>query len=192
MRRILKIRLLFAAASLFVQLPVRALAQEQQPSQLVSLRQIYGKELEEARQAIDRADLMRADFESQYRSGASGGSESQRAGSRSPQVTSDAGNVVAAYTDVIDGYSGTEIAAYAGARLSGFFKYLGDVDKAVEQAEGAARQYAGTTYEAKAHFELGVLYLQNKKDSEEGAKWLMKIPMPTDVNLVDAAHYNQA
>ena len=166
-------------------------AQETTTSSPVRLRKLHGDEYRQARKARDRADRMRAELESRYRwlPPAIAGTDPAFA---SDAAQTAAAKVEAAYKEVLQKYPNTEIAAYSGIRLAGFYQYRQEHTKALDQAKDIATQFAGTAYHAKAHFEVGLMYLQGLQNPREAAEWFKKIPKPSDVDVVGPYQYNEA
>ena len=132
------------------------------------LRRLRGQELRDAREARGQADRLRAAFESAY-------------GRRSPlkEGREEAfKEAEAAYRKVIEQYPDTEVAAYCLVRLSGLYQFAGRRDKAEAVLKDVVTRFAGTEYESKAYFELGLHYLQALHDPGAAIPWLGKVQPP--------------
>src|SRR5262249_53198698 len=94
----------------------------------IPIRELGGKQYSEAVQARARADLMRAAVEKQI----SAARRKTRTRSRTGGERCDAeiDNVIRAYQDSIVRYAHTSFAADAALSLTGFYQFLGDLDKA--------------------------------------------------------------
>lgn len=152
---------------------------------------LYGKELQNAQREINQVDRMRAEFEVQYTWSPSKNSNVDSTPT-SPSTRRDSEEVEQAYKNVIKKYPQTEIAAYSGLRLSGFYSYQTEHERAIEQAKEVAIQFHGTALENNANFTVGLQYLQAKNDPHEASNWFKKIRKPSDLNKVDSQHYNEA
>ena len=152
---------------------------------------LYGKELENAQREINQTDKKRAEFERQYiwTSSKDGDVDSTPT---SLSARREFEEIEQAYKNVIKKYPQTEIAAYSGLRLSGFYNYRNEHLRAIEQAKEVAIQFRGTALENNANFTVALLYLQAKNDPYEASNWFKKIPKPSNLNKVDSQNYNEA
>ena len=167
------------------------IAEEPTSQHAIRIRELRGRELQEARAASDAADQMRAAFESAYPWKPSD-ARSENASPASAAAQEEFAGVEAAYKEVMDKYAHTEIAAYCGLRLSGLYKYRRDTTRAVDQAKDTASQFAGTSYETNALFTVGLIYLQSLHDPRQAAEWFKKIPKPSAADIVGRDQYDEA
>ena len=94
-------------------------------------------------------------------------------------IDAEADKVVKAYQEVLGRFPHTEIAADCASRLSGFYQFQGEFDKAVELMKNTAEEFAGTKEGIRAIFEMAFFYLQARHDPAEATKWFSRIPKPT-------------
>jgi len=139
----------------------------------VPLRTLRGENYDAARDARDQADLMRADME-----GRLSGPPAERPQISQEEIEAETAKIEQAYQEVIDRYPHTEIAAYCALRLSGFYVFQGNVDKAVELVEQTAKEFSGTSVGNRAIFSAGMMHLQARHDPAEAIKWLSRVPKP--------------
>jgi len=158
-------------------------AEKDQPPRPV-LRELKGQELRDAREARDRADVLRAAYE-RPRQGPHGAAKDE----------AEFAKVAAAYRDAIAKCKGTEIAAYCLVRLAGAHMFSKEYDKAAEVLNELASGYPGTEHEAEAYFTFGLMHLQNRHDPAAALPWFGKVqPPPTadDDGTVPDRKYSKA
>ena len=155
------------------------------------MRTLSGKDLQEAWEAMRRVEGLHNEFGARYPWQPSGVRGQTRLPT-APEAAEERERIVSARKEIMEKYRGTDVAAYCALRLTGFYKYCRELDKAVDQAKEVAREFAGTPYEVKAHFSLGATYLQSLRDPREAAKWFARIPRPGTAETIDPAHYDEA
>ena len=167
-------------------MPVPSVAEGLPAQHTTQLRELQGEEYGDAQKASGAADLLRAAFQARY-----SWHPSSEMKPTSEDGKHDAEQVIAAYTRVIDSYPNTEIAAYSGIRLAGFYQYLGQTAKAIEKAKEVASAYGNTQYAPNANFTVGLLYLQAAHDPAAAMEWFQKIPRPSTDTVVTEQTYNE-
>lgn len=148
------------------------------------IRNLYGKELTAARQARDSADALFEEYKRLYPCPVVKSAEESR----------DFKRVMAAYGEAIKQYEGTDIGAYCQLRRCEPYKYRGEFRRAIEQAQTAAADYAGTAYETRAYFAIATLYLQGLHDPQGAIPWFERIPQPSSTDperVVGPQEYNE-
>jgi len=188
--------------------PIRAEANNKVQPKQNEIRNLYGEELQKARQARDNADRLFAEYKRLYPSYGEDLEEEHQARdsadklsaeykqpvSRSPQEARDFDEVVLAYEQVIEKFGGTAIAAYCQLRLCEPHKYRGQFVKAIKQAQAVADRFPGTPYEVRAHFVMGNIHLEGFNDAKGAIPYFEKIAKPrtnsTD-DVVRQEEYNQ-
>jgi tetratricopeptide (TPR) repeat protein len=166
--------------------PAVILAGENDANQIEyrQLRSLSAEELQEADKARDDADKMLAEYKRIYRI-----SRSRYPKIRpnelanmpiSKQQIRDFERSASAYKEIVDKYEGTEIAAYTQLRLCEPYRYMGQYQEAVSQAQKAAEIFVGTIYETKAYHRAGMIYLQDLREAQRAADWFEKITKPAN------------
>ena len=150
------------------------------------LRELKREERGEAHKASGAADRARAAFMARY-----SWRPSSQLKPTSEEAKRDAEQVIAAHMLVITSYPNTEIAAYSGLGLAGFYQYLGQTAKAIEQAKEVAAACENTSYAAKADMTVGLMYLQAAHDPVTAKEWLQKIPKPAVDALPTSPNYTE-
>jgi tetratricopeptide (TPR) repeat protein len=93
--------------------------------------------------------------------------------------------VISAYAEAIRVCPGTDVAAYCGLGLSGFYCYLHDYDEAISQAKQVAEECAGTADGLTALLVVGTIYNDAYHDPAAAAEWFARIPEPPGVASAD-------
>ena len=142
-------------------------------AQETPLRTLRGNNYAAAREARDSADLMRADLEKRL-----SGPPASRPKISQEGIDAEADKIEQTYQEVIDRYPRTEIAADCATSLCSFYLFRGKMDKAAELTERIAKEFADTKYGGEALLEMGLVYLQVKRDPAEAIKWFSRISNP--------------
>jgi hypothetical protein len=136
----------------------------------VTMRRLRGEERRAAREARDRADRLRADYEAVY-----GGPFPDKKDEAEAAAFAEAES---AYKEVMAKYAGTDIAAYCHLRLAGLYQFRKDYGAATKVIEDLARRYAGTKHETEAYFSMGLMHLQARHDPAAAIPWFQKVVAP--------------
>jgi tetratricopeptide (TPR) repeat protein len=111
----------------------------------------------DAQNSRDHADRLRAGYEHDHKPGPV------------PKEARDTfDEVLAAYAQAIDRSTASpeiaDVVLYCHLRLAGAYQYTQQFDKAIEQAQKAAKSFAGTPREIEAVYNEGLIYLQALHD----------------------------
>ncbi|MHC4644492.1 MAG: tetratricopeptide repeat protein [Planctomycetota bacterium] len=141
------------------------------------IRRLEGENWAAACKARDNADMLRAEYESKNRAGP-------------PNDIRAFVKVVVAYKEAIESFPMTEVAAYCCVRLAGFYQYTHNYQRKIRELAAVARAFAGTEQEAKALFDLALIYLQGHHNPAKAIPWfeaardafnrLLPEPTPTE------------
>jgi len=151
-------------------------------------RDLTSREAPEAQEMSDSADTLRNDFEARCRANTPtpGAAPAAFYGAQE-----DIAKVIEAYERGGRSYPNTEIAAYCGVRLAGFYQYLGRSDEALAKLTEVASFCENTPYAPKASMELGLHYLQVRNDPLTAIEWLSKIPKPLSEKILTQDQYGE-
>jgi tetratricopeptide (TPR) repeat protein len=121
----------------------------------------------DAQNARDHADRLRAGYESAH-----------KPGPVAKEAREAFDEVVAAYAQAIDRSTASpeiaDVAMYCHLRLAGAYQYAQQFDKAIEQAQKAAKAFAGSPREIEAVYSVGLIYLQAVHDPKSAITWLKR------------------
>jgi hypothetical protein len=138
-----------------------------------------------ANQARNKADLLQAEYSSEYRPGP-------------PKDIKAWAKVILEYKDAIEKFPVTEVAAYCRVRLSGFYQYTNDNDRKIRELAQVGRIFEGTNHQAKVYIEIGLTYLQGHHNPAKAVPWfeavpdILKLPSPEEAATDDEKEHAAA
>jgi tetratricopeptide (TPR) repeat protein len=122
----------------------------------------------DAQNARDHADRLRAGYE-----------RAHKPGPVAKEANEAFDEVIAAYGQAIDRSATAspelaDVVLYCHLRLAGAYQYTQQFDKAIEQAQKAAKAFAGSPREIEAVYNVGLIYLQAVHDPKSAMTWLKR------------------
>ncbi|MBN1973198.1 MAG: HEAT repeat domain-containing protein [Sedimentisphaerales bacterium] len=180
--------------------PVVAVKGEQKSLIYKEFRQLSWKELNEARDARNAADLKLQKCKDLYLkvtpedfAHLAKDPNWLDVKPRSLQEINDFKEVISDYQNIVNKYEGTEIAAYCRHNISAAYQFQRKYDEAIKQAKITAEMFAGTTYETRSYNTIGLIYLQGLHDPKNAIEWFYKIPNHGSMSKgIEPDQYNKA